>query len=1149
MYKNLTKKIPIDGQFNGGYYILLIMKLTLLLIIINIHLAVATGFGQRINIEKKQISLNKAFKEIRKQSGYNILINSELLKSTHAIDLSLKNVTLTEALRECLTGQNLGYEIIAKNIVIKPEIPKEKLVHQQRQVSGMVRDIGGNPMAGVSVMVMDHVERATKTNEQGEFSIQVPSNNSVLLFSYVGFQTDSVTIGNQNIIAVTLREVSIDMGEVTVVAFGTQKKESLVSAIQSVDLEDLTIPSSNLTTALAGRIAGMISYQTSGEPGLDNASFFIRGVTTFGAGKVDPLILVDNVEVTTNDLANLHPDDLQSFSILKDATATALYGARGANGVILITTKEGREGPPRISVRMENSIASPTDRIEMADPVTYMKLANEAVLTRDPLSARPYSQSKIDNTIRGTNPIAYPSVDWMDMIVKNMTSNQRVNMNVSGGGPIARYYVAASYANDNGILKVDNRNNFDNNIDYKKYLLHSNINLNLSRETEMIVRLHGTFNDYQGPLSGGSDLYQKILKVSPVRFLPFYQPDEAFMGVGHILFGGAQEASFLNPYAEMLKGYKQTSNSTMMAQLELKHNFDAWVSGLKGRMLANTSRYSAFDMSMEYNPFYYEMSSFDRETNKYTLFEINPTAGTEYLDYYPGTKSVNYSIYGEAALNYSKILGNKHDVSGMVVGIMRQYMSANEETLVNALPSRNLGVSGRFTYGYDSRYMLEFNFGFNGSEKFDKGHRWGFFPSIGAGWNVSNESFWSDNLKQYLSKLRVRGTYGLVGNDAISDARFFYISEVQPGEGGSFRTGIDFNGLDLSGYRVVNYANPNITWEISTKTNLGIELGLFNKLDVQVDFFQEKRRNILQSRADIPYEQGLWSTPLVNIGEANGKGIDVSLDYKQTVGRDLWFIARGNFTYARSTYAYYEEAQWDLIEVPWRKRIGQPVSQRWGYLAERLFIDDLDVANSARQEFSMYGAGDIKYRDMNNDGVINELDQVPIGYPSMPEINYGFGLSTGFKKFDVSFFFSGSARSSFFMNPSAMMPFVRSTVDELTMEGGLTKMIADNHWTEQSQNPYAFWPRLSNVNLENNTQSSTWYMYDGSFLRLKSVEMGYSLPENIASRLGMSAFRVYLSGTNLFLLSNFKFWDIEMGGNGLNYPLQQVYNIGINFSF
>ena len=1124
-----------------------------------------------LSINVKDKTVTEVFSEIEKNSEYVFFFYDEILDKGRKVSMKMKNQKIDVILDKLFENTNNDYIISDRQITISRKAEPQlwalqpSILTQQAgiRITGTVSDNFGELLPGVNILIRGSTA-GTNTDANGEFIINVPSDTSVLQFSFIGYKVQEIVVGARRILAVTMQEAIEEMSEVTVVAFGKQKKESVISSIQTVNTKELKVPSSNLTTAFSGRIAGMISYQTSGEPGLDNASFFIRGITTFGTGKVDPLILVDNVEVNSNDLANLHPDDLASFSILKDATATALYGARGANGVILISTKEGSEGAPKVNVRLESSLSQPTSLIEMADPITYMYLCNEATTTRDPIMAPRYSDYKIFHTINGTNPYVYPVVDWMDMLIKPLTFNQRANLNISGGGNIARYYVAGSFSKDNGILKVDNTNNFNNNINSNKYLLHSNININLSKNTEMIVRLHGTFNDYQGPLTGGSALYQRILQVSPVDFPAYYAPVGVYNNSNHILFGGERVANIyqLNPYAEMLKGFKETSNSTMMAQFELKQNFEKWIKGLSGRIMGNTQRYGAFDMSMQYQPFYYRIGTYDRSKNEYTLFETNPDTGTEYLDYSPGSKSIHYSLYAEGSLNYSRIFGEKHDISGMLVGIIRQYHTANETRLVNALPQRNLGVSGRFTYGFDTRYFTEFNFGYNGSEKFDKGHRWGFFPSIGIGWNVMNESFIPQSIKRYVSKLKLRGTYGLVGNDEISDQRFFYLSEVQPNAGDSFRTGLDFTGLNLRGYRIVNYPNSNITWEISRKSNLGIELGLFNgKLEILTDIFQEYRTNILQPRADIPFEQGLWSTPLVNIGEAKGKGVDVSLDFMQNFNRDLWMVVRGNFTYARSTFVYYEENAWDMIGTEWKSRIGRSVNQRWGYIAERLFIDEEEIATSARQDFSIYQAGDIKYKDLNKDGVIDVLDQAPIGYPNVPEINYGFGLSAGYKGFDFSFFFAGSARSSFFVDASKNAPFLQRTIDSngnLTttlssgntrMSGGLAKFIADDHWTEQSQNPYALWPRFSDVPLSNNMQTSTWWMRDGSYLRLKSAEVGYSLPDKLSNKLKLTSLRIYMSGTNLLLFSKFKLWDVELGGNGLNYPLQRVFNFGINLSF
>ncbi|MDR0572611.1 MAG: TonB-dependent receptor [Tannerella sp.] len=1016
---------------------------------------------------------------------------------------------------------------------------------QDIRVTGKVSDDFGETLSGVSVSVRG-TTLGVMTDTKGEFSVAVPSDTCVLQFSFVGYETEEVKVGRQRIVSVIMKEKTQDLEEVTVVAFGKQKKESVISSIQTVNVKDLKIPSSNLTTAFSGRMAGMISYQTSGEPGQDNASFFIRGITSFGTGKVDPLILVDNIEVSANDLSRLHPDDIQSFSILKDATATALYGARGANGVVMITTKEGKEGSVKVSVRLENSFSSPTMELEMADPITYMDLANEAALARGMSPA--YSMEKIENTIAGTNPYVYPQVDWMNMLTKDVANNQRVNLNISGGGTIARYYIAGSFAQDNGVLKMDKRNNFNNNIDLKKYLIRSNININLTSSTEAIVRVHGTFDDYSGPLQGGSEMYRRALNVSPVRFPAYYEPDEKYAKAEHILFGGVNGSNYYNPYAELVKGYRQESQTLMMAQFELKQDFNQWVNGLSARLLGNIQRFSGFDMSRAYNPFFYDIDEYDKKTNTYTLYEINHDTGEEYLRYYPGYKSVNSTFYAEGAVNYNQKFG-KHAISGMLVGIMRNYLNGNAATLYESLPARNLGLSGRFTYDFDTRYLMEFNFGYNGSEKFAKQHRWGFFPSIGLGWVVSNEAFWTEEWSEYISKLKIRGTYGLVGNDAISGGRFFYLSEVAIGGGWGYLSGENF-GVWHVGPRVITYANDDITWEVATKSNLGIELGLFNgKVEILADFYRELRQNIVQNRADMPSEMGAWAVQQNNAGEAEGNGVDISIDYNHAFNKDLWLVGRANFTYARAIYHYYEEPKYEKAGLPWLSHKNQPVSQYWGLQAERLFIDEADIINSPRQEFGEYLPGDIKYKDVNRDGIINSLDYVPLGKPQTPEINYGFGLSVGYKNMDASIFFSGLTNRSFWINPAAVAPFVKSTADGMLLENGLAKFIADDHWSEENQNIYASWPRLSDYGISNNYQPGSWWMRDGSFMRLKSAELGYSLPQKWSNYLKLTSCRFYLSGANLALFSKFKLWDVEMGSSGLGYPLQRVLNVGLNINF
>ncbi|MDR2774554.1 MAG: TonB-dependent receptor [Tannerella sp.] len=1020
---------------------------------------------------------------------------------------------------------------------------------QNVTVKGKILDSGGIPLAGASVIVKG-TSQGINSNEEGDYSISNVPVGSILEFRLIGFVTEERKVENETGINVVMIESSESLEEVTLVAFGKQKKESVLASITTVRPADLKVPSSNLSTALAGRIAGLVSYQSSGEPGMDDANFFVRGVTSLKYAN-GPLILIDGVEMTSSDLSRMQPDDIESFSIMKDAAATALYGARGANGVILIATKEGREGQASISLRLETSLSTPTQTIDLVDPVSYMKLNNEAVLTRNRMATLPYSMEKIDNTANpNRNQYVYPANDWYKMLFNNYTFNHRVNFNVSGGGKVARYYIAATFNQDNGVLKVDRKNNFNNNIDLKRYLLRSNVNINVTKTTEAIVRLHGTFDDYQGPIDGGDALYEKVMRSDPVLFPPLYAADETYAYVQHILFGNADQAQYINPYADMVKGYKEYNKSNILAQFELKQNLDFFTKGLTVRGLFNTTRYSNLSIARSYVPYYYAIANYDKYQDKYRLYRINEN-GREYLGEPSGTKEINTVTYAEAAINYDRTFAGKHALSGMIVATMRNKLEGDVSSLQLSLPHRNSGVSGRLTYSYDNRYFTEFNFGYNGSERFAENERFGFFPSFGVGWILSNESFWNENLKKTVSLLKLKGTYGLAGNDAIGDSedRFFYMSEVNMDYSGrAYSFGYDL-GYYSNGIAMLRYANENITWETARKLNLGLELGLFGKIDVIVDYYTENRSGILLPRSGVPATMGLWVNPEANLGKAFGQGVDLSVDYNHSFNKDFWISGRANFTYAVTEYTRYEEP--DNSATPWLSRVGYPVSQQWGYVAERLFVDDYEVNNSPSQaSFGEYAGGDIKYKDINGDGEITSLDMVPTGYPTEPQIIYGFGMSTGYKGFDFSFFFQGLAQRSFWLS-SSTVPFVDTDGNgSITSKNAMIKAYADSHWSEDNKDIYALWPRLADRMIGNNySVSNTWFMRDGGFMRLKSVEMGYTLPEKITGKIRMKTFRIYLSGTNLLTFSKFKLWDPEMAGNGLGYPIQRVFNVGVQLTF
>lgn len=1024
---------------------------------------------------------------------------------------------------------------------------------QTYTIKGAVLDLNNEPLVGATV----HIPGTTVgvvTDIDGVYSLNVPAGTEAIEVSFVGYETRTIPFSPRNLNVfrvIVLQEGSdTELEDVTVVAFGRQKTESVLGSVTSVRPTELKTTSSNLTQGFAGRLAGVIAYQRTGVPGDEGSvEFFIRGVTTFGTGMSNPLILIDNMELTTSDLARMNPDDIESFSILKDATATALYGARGANGVILVTTKEGKEGRARFNLRLETSFSGSTRDVKIADPLTYMRLHNEAVRTRDPNAALPYLESEIAAREEGRNPMVYPMVDWKKMMMKDWATNYRGNLNISGGGSVARYYVALAYARDYGLLKEVPTNLFDNNIKVSTYTVRTNVNINLTKSTVLSTRLNGSFRQNQGPTAGANEVYIRSIKASPVLFPAVYAPDEAHRTRSYPLYGNYGEGgAYLNPYADMASGYLESENTSIVAQLEVSQNFNFLLEGLRARLLLSTTRGSAYTLARSYTPFYFTVDQYDRLADTYTLRDLNPDQGTDYLGFTPGSKTVTSSMSLEAHVQYDKKIADRHSLSGMLVWQARESKNANAGSLQASLPSRNLGLSGRFTYGFDERYYGEFNFGYNGSERFDVNHRWGFFPSWGVGWLLSKEEFWKNAaVAAWWDMLKLKATYGLVGNDAIANERFFYLSDVNMNDGNrSFYFGTDFSA-GQNGISINRYANRKIGWEVARKLNLGFEWRMFENFNVQADFFREVRSNILQNRGDIPSTMGFESVIRANIGEAEGKGFEVQADYSHSFYNGVWVTARGTFTYATSKYRKFEEPDYAYAGTPWRSRVGTNISQNFGYIAERLFIDQDDVDNSPTQ-FGDYMAGDIKYKDINDDGVIDENDQVPIGYPTTPEINYGFGFSVGWKGFDLSSFFQGSARSAFFIQPGQITPFAPQTIANKQANNALLQAIADNHWSETNQDVYAFWPRLSASAITNNQQTSTWWYRDGAFLRWKTAELGYTLPKRVRDAIRFDNCRFYVTATNILNISGFKLWDSEMGGNGLQYPVQTAINVGLQVS-
>ncbi|MDR3245702.1 MAG: TonB-dependent receptor [Prevotellaceae bacterium] len=1008
------------------------------------------------------------------------------------------------------------------------------------KINGSITDYDNQLLEGVTVRVRGTMQ-GVLSDDRGEYSLTVSSDTCVLVISYVGYLTQEITVGKRRIISVIMQEEAEELGEVTIVAFGKQKKESVIASIQTVSVSDLKQPSSNLTTAFAGKIPGIISYQTSGEPGADNAQFFVRGITTFGVKK-DPLILIDGFEATTDDLARMQPDDIESFSILKDASATVLYGARGANGIITVSTKGGKEGEARVSARVDVNIATPTKLIEMLDGPEYMRLYNQARLSRHPELSVYYSEQKIQATEQGINPMINPNIDWYDAMFKKGTMNTKANVNISGGGRVVTYYVAGGFDKETGLLKVDNLSNFNNNIEIGRFHLRTNFTIKLTPTTILDTRISGRFENYNGPFHSASDVYKMVMDANPVDFPSVYQPDPAHQYVDHILFGSTLLSGTtrkVNPYAEMVRGYDERDENTISAQATLTQNLDFVTEGLKFHAKVSANTWSYHSGLRSYTPFYYTLEEYDPIGGAYSLYNLNPENGTDALGDVTGSRDGSTHFYFEGRLNWDRKFG-KHSVGLMTVGMAEEFiLTAGKSTSIyETLPERNLGNSGRATYDYDSRYFFEFTYGYNGSEKFTGSKQFGFFPSFGAGWIASNESFW-EPVKNTVSLLKLKFTYGKVGNDAVASRaeRFFFLSDIRAG-GGQYTFGESLSHY-RNGYIIYRYANPDMTWEESTKYNLGLELGFLKDeaLKFQIDFFKDVRDKIYWPRNSFPASSGFETTIYGNVGKVASKGIDGSIDLQHSFNRDFWMTGRANLTYSVNKVLEQDEPNYS---DEYLKAVGHPVNQTWGYVAERLFVDQEEIDNSPSQTgFGTYQAGDIKYMDINGDGVINPNDRIPMGFPTVPEIQYGFGLSLGYKKVDFSFFFQGNANVSFYINPEGIAPFVNRR--------NAPAIVARDSWSESHPDVHAFWPRLSPEQITNNIQQSSWWLRDGSFIRLKSVETGYNLPG--IQKIHLQSTRIYLSMENLFYVSAFKLWDPEVGGNGLGYPINRRFNVGLMLSF
>lgn len=1104
-----------------------------------------------LSVSMSNSTLREVLKTIEKSSQFVFFYLDDAVNLERKVSIDSKNKNIEEILSELFEGTSCTYRISDRQIFISGKAPASTEQQQnKRKISGRVTDIKGEPLIGVNVTV-DGDANGSITNMDGLYEIFVTKKSVVLKFTYIGFKTSEIrTNASTNIYDVTLEEQVNELEETVIVGYGTQRKISNIGAQSSMKMEDIKTPSASLTTTLAGRLAGVVAVQRTGEPGKDAADIWIRGISTPNTSS--PLVLVDGVERSFNDI---DPEDIESLTTLKDASATAVYGVRGANGVILIKTKPGKVGKPTVSADYYESFTRFTKMVDLADGITYMNAANEAM--RNDGIATKYTEDQIRNTIAGKDPYLYPNVDWLKEIFNDWGHNRRVNVNVRGGSEKVAYYASVSYFNETGMTVTDkNIDTYDSKMKYSRYNFTTNLNIDVTPTTKVEIGAQGYLGEGNYPAISSADLYNAAMSISPVEYPKmFFVNGEAFVP------GTSTNNNFNNPYSQATRrGYDNLTKNQIYSNLRVTQDLDMLTKGLK-----LTAMY-AFDV---YNEIHVHQ---DRAESTYNFLDTSVPydmngqpilqriyEGSNVLSYKQET-SGNKKTYLEASLNYDRTFNDDHRVSALFLFNQQSKLLYPKGTLEDAIPYRMMGIAGRATYSWKDRYFAEFNIGYNGAENFSPKHRFGTFPAFGVGWVVSNEKFWQP-LSKAVSFLKIRYTDGKVGNSEVSDRRFMYLDQMK--ENGDYGYKFGPNGTKWSGYETVNMA-VDLIWEESRKQDLGIDLKLFNDdLSIVFDLFKERRENILLKREhSIPSFLGYnTSAPYGNIGIIENKGFDGTIEYNKRINKD-WVIAlRGNVTFNKD--------KWIQGELPeqkyeWMNQYGHNINGVKGYVAEGLFtqteIDDmarwesLSDANKAitpkpfASQFGTVKAGDIKYKDLNNDGQIDAYDQTYISRGDVPTTVYGFGFTVGWKDLSVGMMFQGVAGAERVLNGSSVNPFNGGGGS-----GNLYSNIGDR-WTEENPDQNAFYPRLSygseTTSNINNFQKSTWWVRNMNFLRLKTLQLSYNLPKPWVNKVHLKNAAVYVMGTNLFTLSRFKLWDPELNtDNGASYPNTTSYSVGINFTF
>lgn len=1007
-------------------------------------------------------------------------------------------------------------------------------------VSGTILGDDDEPLIGATIYVKDRTG-GTITDLDGNFTVKASIGDKLIINS-VGYETEEKLLLKDEIgIVIKMKKKDHALEELVVTAMGTsQKKISVVGAVTNVDVESLQVPATSISNMLGGRVAGIINKQYSGEPGKNISEFWIRGIGTFGANS-SALVLIDGVEGSLN---NVDPADIESFSVLKDASATAVYGVRGANGVVLIKTKSGLAEKLTVTARANFTVSRLNKMPTYLGAYDYAKLANEANSVRGGLPL--YDNVELDIIKYGLDPDIYPNVNWRDEILNRTSFQQTYYVSARGGGSLARYFLSLGMSDEGAAYKQDPKSKYSG-VDYKTYNYRANIDMNLTKTTTLRFGADGYFSNKQEPGNANTDnLWSAQANLTPLTIptkystgeLPAYGPDDLF-----------------SPYVMLNHtGLASIENRNFNTTLSIVQDLEFITKGLSIRAMGALTQDSYFKESRYNQPTMYYATG--RNVNGSLLMQKKlDKKDTEYSNEQGQFKKIHF----ESAVNYERLFNEIHRVSGLLYYYMSEQRNTrdinfdtNAKANISAIPIRYQGISSRFTYGLKDTYFLDANFGYTGSENFKPGEQFGFFPSVAVGWVPTGYDFVKENLK-WLDFLKIRASYGLVGNDRISSKRFAYQTLVNDNS----KVGWSGSG----GISESTIGADNLVWEKAKKMDIGIEGKLLDeRIDFVVDFFNDQRDGIFQQRTQIPEYVGLPEMPYGNVGKMKSFGYDGNISFTQKINNDLRFVIRGNFTYAANEIQNWEQA---YPKYEYQAYVGWPYQIQRGYISMGLFKDDADIANSPKQTFGNYLPGDIKYKDVNGDGIIDSDDQVPLSYPDFPRLMYGFGGEVSYKKWTLGVLFKGTGRTDIYYtkyeNGKGYIPFLNGKV------GNVLDIVNDqaNRWTPESysgtkdtENPNAKFPRLSYGNNQNNSQISTFWRDDAKYLRLQEVSLNYNLKERFLKKVGVSSIDIQLLASDLYVWDKIKHWDPELAtyngegnSNGISYPIPTRFTLQLYINF